>query len=158
MCLNDILIIWIKFILFKKYSGSPYKANQMLINRWINKDVVVVVIVQSLSHVRLFAIQWTVASQAPLSSNISKSLLKFISIGSVRLSSHFILFCFPLLLPSIFSSIRVSSNELTPHIRWPKYWSFSFSNNPSNKYSGLIFFRIDWSDLLTVHETLKSLL
>ena len=124
----------------------------------MNKDVVVVVIVQSLSHVSLFATQWTVASQAPLSSNTSKSLLKFISIESVRLSSHFILFCFPLLLPSIFPSIRVSSNESALHIRWPKHWSFSFSNNPSNKYSGLIFFRIDWSDLLTVHGTLKSLL
>ena len=124
----------------------------------MNKDVVVVVTVQSLTRVRIFATQWTVANQGPLSSSISKSLLKFMSIESVRLSSHFILLFSPLLLPSIFSCIRVSSNELALHIRWPKYWSFSFSNDPSNKYSGLIFFRIDWSDLLTVQETLKSLL
>ena len=102
----------------------------------------------------------TAASQDPLSSTISWSLLKFMSIELVMLSNH-LFFCRPLLLlPSIFPSIRVFPNELAPHIRWPKYWSFSFSNSPSNEYSGLISFRIDWFDLLAVQEskTLESLL
>ena len=86
-----------------------------------------------------------------------EDLLKFMSIELVMLSNHLIL-CHPLLLPSIFPSIRVISNESTLCIRWPKYWSFSFSNSPSNEYSGLISFRIDWSDLLSVQGTLKSLL
>ena len=93
-----------------------------------------------------------------LSFTISWSLLKLMCIESVMPSSH-LFFCHPLLLlPSIFPSIRVFSNELVLHIRWPKYWSFSFSISPSNEYSGLISFRIDWFDLLTVHRTLKSLL
>src|SRR5574341_1012722 len=88
----------------------------------------------------------------------SQSLLKFISIESVILSNHLI-FCHPfLLLPSVFPSIRVFSNELTLHIRWPKYWSFGFSISPSNEYSVLISFRIDWFDLLAVQGTLESLL
>ena len=96
--------------------------------------------------------------QASLSFTISQSLLKLISIESVMPSNHLIL-CHPLLLlPSIFHSIRVFSNESAFHIRWPKYWSFSFSITPSNEYSGLIFFRIDWFDLLAVPGTLKSLL
>ena len=93
--------------------------------------------------------------QAALSFSISRSLLKLMSIESVMLSNHLILCC-PLLLPSIFPSIRVFSNESTLHIRWPKYWSFSIS--PSNEYSGLISFRMDWFDLLAVSGTLKSLL
>ena len=101
-----------------------------------------VVLVQSLSHVQLFAIPWTAACQASLSFPISWNLLKLVFIESVIPSNHLIL-CHPLLLPSIFPSIRVFSNELTPGIRWPKYWSFSFSISPSNKYSGLISFRID---------------
>ena len=93
-----------------------------------------------------------------LSFTVSWGLFKFMSIDSVMLSNHFIL-CRPLfLLPSIFPSIRVFSNESALYIRWPKYWSFSFSINPSNEYSGLISFRIDWFDFLTVHGTLKSLL
>ena len=87
-----------------------------------------------------------------------RSLLKLMSIESVMLSNHLILCCPLLLLPSIFPSIRVFSNELALHIRWPKYWSFSFSISPSHEYSGLIFFRMDWLDLLAVQGTLKSLL
>ena len=87
----------------------------------------------------------------------SQSLLKFMSIESVMLSNHLIL-CHPFLLPSIFPSIRVFSNESVLHIRWPKYWSFSFSVSPSSEYSRLISFRIDWFDLLVVQETLRSLL
>ena len=101
---------------------------------------------------------WTAACQAFLSITISHSLLKLMSIESVMLSNHLVL-CHPLLLlPSIFPSIRVSSNESALHIRWPKYWRFSFSISPSNQYSGLSSFRIDWFDLLAVQGTLKSLL
>ena len=100
---------------------------------------------------------WTAAHQAPLSSTVSQSLLKFTSIEPVMPSNHLIL-CHPVLLPSVFPRIRVFSNELALHIRWPKYWIFSFSISPSNKYSGLISFRIDWFDLLAVQGTLKSLL
>ena len=117
------------------------------------------VIVQSLSPVQLFATSWTAAHQASLSFTISQSLLKlkFMSTESVMLSNHLILCC-PLLLPSIFLSIRVFSNKLVLHIRQPKYWSFSFSISPSNEYSELISFRMDWFDLLAVQGTLKSLL
>ena len=106
------------------------------------------VVVQSLSRVQLFATPWTAAHQASLSLTISWSLLKLMSIESVMQSNHLTL-CRPLLLPpSVFPSISVFSNESALCIRWPKYWSFSFS--PSNEYSGLISFRIDWFDLLTV--------
>ena len=101
---------------------------------------------------------WTAAHQASLSITNSRSLLKLMSIESAMPSNHLIL-CHPLLLPpSIFLSIRVFSNELVLHIRWPKYWSFSFSISPSKKYSGLISFGMDWLDLLAVQGTLKSLL
>ena len=114
--------------------------------------------VQSLSHVRLFATPWTSACQAFLSFTNSWSLLKPMSIASVMPFNHLIL-CHPLLLPpSIFASIRVFSKESVLRIRWPKYWSFSFSISPSNEYSGLISFRIHWFDLLAVQGTLKSLL
>ena len=104
-----------------------------------------VVVVQLLSRVRLFVTPWTTASQSPLSFTISWSLFKFMSTELVMLSNHIIL-CRPLLLlPSIFPSIRVFSNEPALHIRWPKDWSFSFSINPSNEYSGLISFRTDCS-------------
>ena len=113
---------------------------------------------QSLSCVRLFVTPWTATCQASLSINNSQSLLKLMSIESVMPSTHLIL-CRPLLLsPSIFHSITVFSNESVLHIRWPKYWSFSFSIRPSNDYLGLISFRMDWSDLLAVQGTLKSLL
>ena len=114
--------------------------------------------VQSLSHDRLFATPWTAACQASQSITSSWSLLKLMSTGSVMPSNHLIL-CHPLLLlPSVFPSIGVFSSESVLHIGWPKYWSFSFSFSPSNEYSGLISFRIDWLDLLAVQGTLKSLL
>ena len=117
-----------------------------------------VVVLQSLSHVQLFATPWTAACQASLSFTISRRLLKLMSIESVMPSNHLI-FCCPLfLLPSIFPSIRVFSNELVFHLRWPKYWSFSLSISPSSEYSGLISFRMDWLDLLAVQGTLKHLL
>ena len=111
-----------------------------------------------LSRIRLVVTPWTAARQASLSISNSRSLLKLISIESVMPSNHLILCCPLLLLPSIFPSIRVFSNESVFFIRWPKYWSFSFSISPSNEYSGLISFRMDWLDLLAVHGTLKSLL
>ena len=97
-------------------------------------------------------------SRLPCPSLISWSLLKLMSIESVMQSNHLILCCPLLLMPSIFPNIRVFSNELALHTRWPKYWSFSFSISPSNEYSGLIFFRMDWLDLLAVQGTLKILL
>ena len=118
--------------------------------------VVVVIVVQWLIHVQLFATPWTSVLQAPLSSTVSWSLLKFMSIESMMPSTHLILCSSLLLLPSIFPSIRVFSNELALHIRW--YWSFSFSIGPSNEYWVLISFSIDWFDLLAVQRTLKSLL
>ena len=112
-----------------------------------NETVRYISSVQSLSHVQLFAAPWTVARQASLSITNSRSLLKLMSIELVMPSNHLI-FCCPLLLPWIFPIIRVFSSESVLHIRWPKYWSFSFSISPSNEYSGLISFRIDWFDLL----------
>ena len=114
--------------------------------------------VQSLSRVRLFATLRTAARQASLSITNTRSLLRLMSIESVMPSNHLILCYSLLLLPSIFPSIRVFSSESVLHIRWPKYCSFSFSISPSNEYSGLICFRMDWLDLLVVQETLKSLL
>ena len=113
--------------------------------------------VQSLSHVQFFVTPWTAASQPSLSITNSQNLLKLTSIESVMPSNHLILCRSLFLLPSIFPSIRVFSNQSVIHIRWPKYWSFTFSINPSNKYSGLISFRMDWLDLLAVQWTLKSL-
>ena len=114
--------------------------------------------VQSLSHVRLFTTPWTAARQASLSITNSWILLKLMSIESV-IPSNRIIICFPFLpLPSVFPSIRVFSNESVLLIRWPKYWSFSFDISPSNEYSGLISFRMDWLDLFAVRGTLKSLL
>ena len=104
------------------------------------------------------AIPWTAARQASLSITKSQSLLKLMSFESLMPSNHLILYHPLLLLPSIFPSIRVFSNDSALHIRWPKYWSFSFSISPSKEYSGLISFRIDWFDLLAVQVTLKSLL
>ena len=110
-----------------------------------------------LSRVQLFATPWTTAHQASPSITNSQSLLKCMSVESVMPSNHLIL-CHLLLPPLIFPSIRVFSNESVLCIRWPKYWSFSFSISPSNEYSGLISFRMDWLDLLAVQGTLKSLL
>ena len=110
------------------------------------------------SHVQVFATPWTAAYQASLSITNRQSLLKLMSIESVMPSNHLILRHPLLLLPSIFPSIRVFSNESVLHIRWPKYCSFSFNISPSNEHSGLISFRMDWLDLLAVQGTLKSLL
>ena len=118
----------------------------------------IVIVVQSLSFVRLFATPWSAACQASLSFTISWSFLTLISIESVMPSHHLIL-CHPLLfLPSVFSRIRIFSKELGLCIRCPKYWGFSFNISPSNEHPGLISFRMDWLDLLAVQGTLKSLL
>ena len=114
--------------------------------------------VQSLSHVRLFATPWTAACQTSLSITNTWSLPRLMSIGSVMPSSHLILWRPLLLLPPIPPSIRVFSNESALRMRWPKYWSFSFSVSPSKEHPGLISFRMDWLDLLAVQGTLKSLL
>ena len=120
------------------------------------QDVFQFSLVQSLSRVQLFVTPWTAAHQASLSFTNSQSLLK--SIELVMPSNHLIL-CHPLLCqPSVFLSIRVFSNESVLRIRWPKCWSFGFSISPSNEYSGLISFRIDWLDLFAVQGILKSLL
>ena len=121
---------------------------------WLMRNwLVVVVVVQSLSHFQLFATRWTAAGPASLFFTISWSLVKLMSIESVMPSNYLIL-CHPLLLlPSIFPSNRVFSHELALRIRWSKYWSFSFSIRPYNGYSGLISFRIDWFDLLAVQGT-----
>ena len=118
----------------------------------------IVIVVQLLSCVWFFVTPWTAAPQASRSFTISQSLLKLMSIESVMPSNHLTFCCLLLLLPSISSSIRVCSSESVLSIRWPKYWSFSFSISPSNEYSGLISFRIYWFDLLAVQGILKSLL
>ena len=135
------------------------KQNCSLIDKWIKKIYIFYISsVQSLSHVWLSATPWTAARQASLSITNSCSLLKLMSIETVIPSNHLIL-CHPLLLlPSIFPSIRVFSNESVLCIRWPQYWSFSFIISPSNEYLGVISFRMDWLDLLAVQGTLKSLL
>ena len=122
-----------------------------------DKQEVLVIVVQLLSRVRLSATPWTAARQVSLALTVSQSLPKFMTIELVMLSNHLIL-CHPLLSISIFPSIRVFSNESALPTRWPKYQSFSFSISPSNEYSGLISFRMDWLDLLAVQGTLKSLL
>ena len=129
-----------------KLLTKPWHANHFAVHQSV----------QSLSCVRLFVTPWTAALQASLSITNSRSSPKPMSIESVMPSNHLIL-CHPLLLPSIFPSIRVFSNESALRIRWPKYWSFSFNISPSNEHPGLIFFRMDWLDL-AVQETLKSLL
>ena len=115
-------------------------------------------LVQLLSHVRLFVTPWTAARQASLSITNCQSLLKLMFIESVMPPNHLLLHHPLLLLPSIFHNIRFFSNESVLHIRWPKYWSFSFSISPSNEYSGLTSFRMDWVDCLEVQRTLKNLL
>ena len=115
-------------------------------------------LVQLLSHIQLFATSWTAAHQASLSITNTRSLLKLMPIKSVMPSNHLILCRSLLLLPLIFPSIRVFSNESALHIRWPKYWSFSFNISPSNEHPGLISFRMDWLDLLAVQGILESLL
>ena len=126
--------------------------------RWLDGITNSISSVQMPSHIQLFATPWTAACQASLSITNSWSMLKLMSITSVMPPNHLILCCPLLLLPSIFPSIQVFSNESIIHIRQPKYWSFSFSISPSNEYSGLISFKMDWLDLLAVQGTLKSLL
>ena len=120
--------------------------------------MIIIVVVQWLSPVQLFVTPWTAAHQASLSFTISQSLLKLMSIKAVMPSNHLIICCPLLPLLSIFPSIRVFSNESALRIRRPKYWSFSGSITPSDEYSGLLSFRIDWLDLLAIQEILKSLL
>ena len=122
----------------------------------MSKIDVVIIVIKSLSHIHLFAIPWTITHRASLSFTISQSWLKLMSTEYMMAPNHLILSHPLLLLLSIFPSIRVFSNESVLPMRWPKYWSFSIS--PSNEYSGLISFRIDWLDLLAVQGTLKSLL
>ena len=139
-----LALVWLLVI----FSGMKYRLNRI---KGFGS-------VQSLSHVRLFATPWTQALQASLPITNSRSLLKLMSIELAMPANHLIL-CHPhLLLPSIFPSSRVFSSESVLCIRWPKYWSFSFSISPSNEYSGLISFRMDWLDLLAVQGTFKSLL
>ena len=127
-----------------------YNSNNIIKNK-------IMFVFQSISHIQFFVTPWTVACQASLSSAISRSLLKLMSIESVMPSNHLIVCHALLFLPSIFLSIRIFSNELALLIRWPKYWSFSFRITPFNEYSGLISFRIHWFDLLALQGTLKSL-
>ena len=124
---------------------------------WLSRYLELFAVVHSLSRVWLFETPWTPACQAPLSFTICCSLLKSMFTELVMLFYHLIP-CHPLVLPSIFPSISVFSNESALCIRWPKYWSFSFSISPSNEYSGLISFRMDWFDLPAVQGTLRSLL
>ena len=138
----------------KSILKAMWRPQQMM--QWLYPELFVVV--QSLSHVWLFSTLWTAARQASLSFIISRSLLKLMFVESVMPSNHLILYHPLLLLPSIFPSIRVFSNEPALHIRWPKDWSFKFSISPSNDYSRLIYFRIDWFDFLAVQGILKSLL
>ena len=136
---------------FEKISSKTYKT-------WPKKKKSEVASVQFLSCIRLFVTPWTATFQASLSITNSESLPKLMSIELVMPSNH-LFFCHPLLLlPSIFPSISIFSNESALHIRWPQYWSCSFSISPSNEYSGLISFRMDWLDLLAVQGTFKSLL
>ena len=138
-----------------------HRSNLMSINRWMDKEDVVHIYngifssVQSLSHVCLFVTPWTAAPQASLSITNSRSLLKLMPIESVMPSSHLVLYCPLLLLPPIPPSTKAFSNNSTLCMRWPKYWSFSFSISPSNEHRGLISFRMDWLDLLAVQGTLK---
>ena len=140
-----------KAVLYKRRPAVVYLIFHLVLNYGGDSSV------QLLSHVQLFTTPWTAAHQASLSITNSWSLLKLMSIELVMPSNHIIL-CHPLLLqPSIFPNIRVYSNESVLHIRWPKYWSFSFNISPSNECSGLISFRMDWLVLLAVQRTLKSL-
>ena len=146
---------WQRHDFVQEKKGGPFGTIKGL---WRKSTILIVNQFSSLSHVQLFATLWTAACQASLSITNSQSLSKPMSIKSVKPSSHLIL-CHPLLLlPVIPPSIWVFSNESTLRMRWPKYWSFSFSISPSNEHPGLICFRIDWLDLLAVQGTLKSLL
>ena len=145
---------------FSKLHYTAYLYDKIhVMNNYPQEKVwlIILLLLLSLSCVRLFVTQWNAAHQASLSFTISQSLLKLMSNELVMPSNHLVLYRPLLLLPSIFPSIRVFSNKSALCIRWPKYWSFSFSISLSNEYSGLISFRIDWFDNLAVQGTLKSL-
>ena len=144
--------------LFSRIIESSYPWIEKFVLKCIASDLDYLISVQSLSRVQLFATPWTAAHQASLSVTNSCSLPKSMSTESVMPCNHLIICCPLLLLPSIFPSIRVFSNQSVLWIRWPKYWSFSFNINPSNEHPGLISSRMDWLELLTVQGTLKSLL
>ena len=151
-----LLVIFCHNFLFLQFISKVYFINKLLIQSVA--CFISISSVQSLSHVQLFVTPWTAACQASLSITNSWSLFKLMSIRLVMLANHLILCCPLLFLPSIIPSIRVFSNESALRIRWPNYWSFSFSINPSNEHPGLISFRMDWLDLFAVQGTLKSLL
>ena len=147
--------LWIFLHILPTVFPAPSQAESQL---WKSLARRFPLVVQSLGHFQLLATLWTTACQVSLSFTISWSLLKLITIESVMLSNHLIL-CHPLLLlPSVFPSIGIFSNEWSLCIKWPKYWNFSFSISPSNEYSGLISFRIYWFDLLIAQWILKNLL
>ena len=155
LCVMQRKQCWEKFITLDAYiikEEKSFRINNLIFYLRTLSSV------QLLSHVQLFVTLWTAAHQASLSITNSRNLPRPMSIKSVMPSSHLILRSPLLLLPSIFPSIRVFSNESALHMRWPKYWSFSFSISPSNEHPGLISFRMDWLDLLAAQGTLKSLL
>ena len=155
-----IIIIIISFSLFLQQGQFILTHHHPVWNQRPNgwSKQAFVIVVQLPSHVQFFASPWTAACQASLSLTISWSLPKFMSIESMVPSSHLILWHLLLLLPSTFPSMREFSSELTVHIRWSKYWSFSFSISPSSRYSGFISLKIDWLDLLAVQGTFRNLL
>ena len=160
---KNLMILWkSRFWCLRSVRGSKVlhfwqvPNSSWFAHTWSKEELRKFAVVQSLSHVRLFATPWTAACQAYLSFTISRSLLQLMSIESVMASNHLILCCLLRLLPSIFPSNRVFSNESALRIQWSKYWRFSFSISPSNEYSGLISFRINWFELLAVQRTLKS--
>ena len=140
-----------------RFCGSQCLARRVAVHSCQNQMICLLSSVQSLSCFRLFATPWTAALQSSLSITNSWSLLRLMSIELVMPSNHLILCCPLLLPPSIFPIIKVFSNESVLRIRWPKYCSFSFTISPSNEYSGLVSFRIDWFDCLAVQGTLQSL-
>ena len=159
---NELLFLLqyvkLRYLQMQCWKAENYKWKLLKFGTILPQSNMLISSVQSLSHVRLFATPWIAAHQATLSIISSRSLFKLMLIESGMPSSHLIL-CRPLLLlPPIPPSIRVFSNESTLRMRWPKYWSFSFSISPSNEHPGLISLRMDWLDLLAVHGTLKSLL
>ena len=141
-----------------KYRGNALREKQARKSNSYQINCYFSTIVQYPSHVQFSSTPGTAAYQGSLSLTVSWSLPKFMFIASVILSSHLIPWCLLLLLPSIVPSTRDFSNELSVHIRWPKYWSFSFSSSPSNEHSGLISFKIDWFDSLAIQGTLRSFL
>ena len=154
----NILFYYKQINKITKITTETHKHMKSLLTKTLIITSGMIIVVQSLSRVWLFVTPWTVACQASMSFTIFWSLLKFMYIELVMKSNHLILYCPLLLLPSIFLSIRGFSNGSALCIRWPKYWSFSFSISPSSEYSGLLSFRMDWLNLLAVQGTLKSLL